>query len=103
MLQSITALVLIPLVLWFCLSLAFLPNANYTTVLAWLSSPFNGVLMIVILIAGFYHASLGMTTIYEDYISAHSTRKTAIIITNVVLFLCAIIGVLSMLKLLITS
>jgi len=98
--QSITAIALIPLVIWFCLSLAFLPDANYTTVVAWLSSPFNAVLMIVTLKIGFYHAFLGMQTIFEDYISTASTRKVAIIVSNIVLISFAIIGVLSVLKIL---
>jgi len=96
--QRITALALIPLVIWFCMSLAFLPDANYATVVSWLSSPFNAVLMIITLIAGFYHGALGMQIIFEDYISTHSTRIIAIIISNLVLFFFAALGVFSVLK-----
>ena len=96
--QRITALALIPLVIWFCMSLAFLPDANYATVVAWLSSPFNAVLMIVMLIAGFYHAVLGMQVIFEDYISAHNTRIIVIIVTNLLLFFFGALGIFSVLK-----
>lgn len=98
LLQRITALALIPLVIWFCMSLAFLPDANYATVVAWLSSPFNAVLMIVTLIAGFYHAVLGMQVIFEDYISAHNTRIIVIIVTNLLLFFFGALGIFSVLK-----
>ncbi len=101
--QSITAIALIPLVIWFCLSLAFLPDANYATVVAWFNSPFNAVLIIATLIIGFYHALLGMQTIFEDYISTHSTRKKAIFISNIVLVFFTIIGVLSVLIILISG
>ena len=96
--QRITALALTPLVIWFCISLAFLPDANYATVLAWLNSPFNAVLMIVTLIAGFYHAALGMQVIFEDYIPTHNTRIIAIILTNLLLFFFGALGVFSVLK-----
>ena len=96
--QRITALALIPLVIWFCMSLAFLPDANYASVYSWLSSPFNAVLMIVTLIAGFYHGALGMQVIFEDYISSHNTRMIAIIITNLLLFFFGALGVFSVLK-----
>ena len=98
MIQGITALALIPLVIWFCISLAFLPDANYTTVVAWLSSPFNAVLMILTLISGFYHGALGMQTIFEDYVSNHDKRTFAIIITKLVLFFFGALGVFSVLK-----
>ncbi len=101
--QRLSALVLIPLVLWFCLSIAFLPDASYATTINWLSSPFNAVLMTVVLIAGFYHGALGMQTIFEDYISSESIRHKAILISNVLLFLFAIVGIYSILKVVFTS
>ncbi len=101
--QRVTALALIPLVIWFCLSLAFMPNANYATMLTWLSSPFNAVLLIVTLIAGFYHAALGMQIIFEDYISNHGTRIIAIIVSNLLLFFFAALGVFSVLKIALSS
>ncbi len=101
--QRITALALMPLVVWLCMSLAFLPDANYISVHLWLNSPFNAVLMIVTLIAGFYHGALGMQVIFEDYISSHSARIIAIIITNLLLFFFAVLGVFSVLKIAISG
>lgn len=101
--QRLTALVLIPLVLWFCLSIAFLPDASYATAISWLSSPFNAVLMLVTLVSGFYHGALGLQTIFEDYISSESTRHKVILISNVLLFLFAAVGTYSVLKIAFTS
>jgi len=101
--QRLTALVLIPLVLWFCLSIAFLPDASYATAISWLSSPFNAVLMLVTLVSGFYHGALGLQTIFEDYISSESTRHKVILISNVLLFLFAAVGIYSVLKIAFTS
>ncbi len=103
MMQRISALALIPLVIWFCLSLAFLPNANYVSIVIWLSSPFNAVLLVVTLIAGFYHGALGMQAIFEDYISSHGKRTITIIISNLLLFFFAVLGIFSILKISISA
>ena len=103
MMQRVSALALIPLVIWLCLSLALLPNANYSSIVLWLSSPFNSVLLVVTLIAGFYHGALGMQTIFEDYVSSHGKRTIAIIISNLLLFFFAALGVYSVLKISISA
>ena len=101
--QRLSALLLIPLVIWFCLSIAFSPDASYPTAISWLSSPFNALLMIVIFISGFYHGALGVQTILEDYISSEPTRHKAILISNILLFIFAVIGVYSVLKIIFTA
>jgi len=72
--QRISALAMIPLVIWICISIAFLPEASYANVVAWLQSPFNGIVTLLFVIISFYHAQLGLQVIIEDYISSHSTR-----------------------------
>ncbi|MCF6188922.1 MAG: succinate dehydrogenase, hydrophobic membrane anchor protein [Cocleimonas sp.] len=98
MMQGVLALALVPLVIWLCLSLAFLPNANYTSIVSWLNSPLNAVLLVVTLMAGFYHGALGLQTIIEDYISNHEKRTFAIIIAKLLMFFFAVLGVFSVLK-----
>lgn len=72
--QRISALSMIPLVIWICISIAFLPEATYANVVAWLQSPFNGIVTLLFVIISFYHAQLGLQVIIEDYVSSHSTR-----------------------------
>jgi len=103
LMQRVTALALIPLVIWFCMSIAFLPEANYSAIVSWLASPLNAVLMIVTLLSGFYHAALGIQLILEDYISSHGTRFIAIIVSNLLLFFFAALGIFSVLKIAISA
>ena len=98
MIQGVLALALVPLVIWFCLSLAFLPNANYASIVLWLNSPLNAVLLVATLIAGFYHGALGLQTILEDYVSNHSKRAFFIIILKLIMFFFAVLGIYSVLK-----
>ena len=48
--QRLTAIALIPLVVWFAISLIMLSGADYTVVRAWLGSPL--VMMLLILTIG---------------------------------------------------
>jgi len=51
---------------------------DYAEFVAWLSSPFSAVMMILTLIAVFYHYALGLQVIIEDYVSNHAVRTAAV-------------------------
>lgn len=96
--QRVTALALTPLVLWFGLSVASLPDASYASVAQWLDSPFNVVMLISTLVAGFYHGALGMQVIIEDYVSEEWVRIAGIIAVQLGSFFLAALGVFAALK-----
>lgn len=75
--QRMTAVALVPLTLWFVISLIGLIGADLAAVQAWLSSPFNAVMMILTLAAGFHHAQLGLQVVIEDYIHGHGAKIAA--------------------------
>ncbi|MBX2825478.1 MAG: succinate dehydrogenase, hydrophobic membrane anchor protein, partial [Gammaproteobacteria bacterium] len=101
--KRLTALALLPLVIWFCFSLASLRSLNYTDLLAWLSSPFQAVLMICTMIAVFYHAALGLQVVLEDYVADRAVRTAAIIAVKLLCVLLAVTGIFSVLKIAIGS
>jgi succinate dehydrogenase / fumarate reductase membrane anchor subunit len=63
-----------------------------------LSHPFNAGAMIALIIAAFYHASLGMQVIYEDYVRPESRKFLVLLATQFVLFLLGAIAVVSVIK-----
>ena len=96
--QRLTAIALIPMVIWFCFSLASLPTLDYDSVRGWLASPMSAILMISALIALFYHAALGLQVVIEDYVSDRGVRAACIIAVHLLCVLLAITGVFSVLK-----
>ncbi|HBA35310.1 MAG TPA: succinate dehydrogenase, hydrophobic membrane anchor protein [Gammaproteobacteria bacterium] len=96
--QRVTALALIPLALWFCFSVAALPGSDYATVKAWLGSPFVVTVLILTVIATFYHAQLGLQVVIEDYISGHGMRLAAILLVNFLCMIFATVAIVSLLK-----
>ena len=97
-LQRLTALALIPLTLWFCFSIALLAEASYSNVLAWLASPFNAVMMILIVLISFQHAQLGLQVIIEDYIATYRYRLMAILAVKFSSYFMMALGVYSIIK-----
>ena len=95
--QRVTAIALVPLTIWFVSLVAFMQNSNYDTAIETVSNPLNATLFLLLIIATFWHAQLGLQVVIEDYISNKMTRMTLIIITK---FILAIIGVLSALSVL---
>lgn len=95
--QRLTALALIPLILWFGFGLAAMP-VDYVTLVATIQHPAVMVGLIILIIATFYHAQLGLQVIIEDYVSSNSTRMVSIILVNFLCILLGVIGVVAVLK-----
>lgn len=77
--QRITAAALLPLVVWLVFSVMRLKGANYMEFTAWLAQPWNAGLLILLILASFYHAALGLQVVYEDYISCKGLRLIKVI------------------------
>lgn len=89
-----TALVLIPLTLWFFFSMICLVGggADHATALAWVQKPYNSLLLIFFLFANFYHAALAGQEIIIDYVPNH---KIQIPVSFLYRLFCYAFGVLS--------
>jgi succinate dehydrogenase / fumarate reductase membrane anchor subunit len=99
-LQRVTAVAIIPLSLWFMCSLVtVLLTPNVLKVAEWFASPVSTILMVMLLVAVFTHAKLGLQVVIEDYIKCAATKFTLLLANN---FICSIligVGILAVLKL----
>ncbi|MDE2234628.1 MAG: succinate dehydrogenase, hydrophobic membrane anchor protein [Gammaproteobacteria bacterium] len=96
--QRISALALIPLVLWFTASMMFYMRADYVSVLNWLHSPINAVLLVLMLTALFYHAYLGLQMVLEDYIHNEWVKVSALLSVRFACISLAAAGIFSVLR-----
>ena len=86
-LQRISALIVAPLIVWFLISLIFLSAQDYNSTITFLSKPLFSYLTIILLISGFFHARIGLSEIFEDYIYNEKIKNVA----NLFTFLLSII------------
>ena len=70
--QRLTAIALIPLVVWFAISLVMMSGADYGAVRAWIGSPVVMVLLILTIAVGLHHGQLGLQVVIEDYVHTRS-------------------------------
>lgn len=77
--QRLTAIALIPLTIWFVVSLIFLGSADHATVSAWLATPLSAVLMLLLIVATFYHLQLGLQVVIEDYVHGEAAKMICLI------------------------
>ncbi|MBL0897610.1 MAG: succinate dehydrogenase, hydrophobic membrane anchor protein [Reyranella sp.] len=77
--QRLTAVALIPLVVWFAISLVMLSGADYAIVRAWIGSPFVMVLLILTIGIGLHHGQLGMQVVIEDYVHNEGVKLALIV------------------------
>jgi len=95
---KLTSVALIPLTVWFMIGLISLAGASHAEVVQWVGHPFNGGMMVLFLLATFYHAALGMQVIIEDYVHDEAVKLASILGVKFVLALLAVISVVAVLR-----
>ena len=94
LMQRITAVALIPLVIWF-VCLVIQASVSADQLLDYLKRPFHAVAMILFLGTILYHGSLGMRVILEDYVSCKCARMFLIVSVQFVTVITAVAAILS--------
>ena len=93
----VSAVALIPLTLWFVASIIAHTGSDYVTFIVWLRMPLVSVLMVLLLIALFYHTALGLQVMIEDYV--HSGAKFgALIVVRLGCVALAVAGILATMR-----
>jgi succinate dehydrogenase / fumarate reductase, membrane anchor subunit len=95
--QRLTAIALIPLVVWFAISLVMLSGADYTTVRAWIGSPLVMVLLILTIGVGLHHGQLGLQVVFEDYTNG-AIRVAMIVLTKFIAILFGLAAIVAILR-----
>jgi succinate dehydrogenase / fumarate reductase membrane anchor subunit len=97
--QRLTAIALVPLSLWFIVSVLHLLGAPHDAMVDWISGPWTIVLMIALVVATFHHAQLGLQVVIEDYIHNDAARLASLIAVKGAAILLGMACVVSVLKL----
>ena len=96
--QRLTAVAMVPLVLWFSFSVASLAGADYASVHAWVSQPLTTGLLVLLLGALIFHGQLGLQVVIEDYVHARSVQLAAVVAVKLLAILLAVVGILAVLR-----
>ena len=96
--MRLTSLALIPLTLWFVVSVIGNIGADYETFAAWIGSPIPAILMIITIAVTFHHAAHGLQVVIEDYVHTTGFGIALQIAVKFACFLGAAAGVLAVIR-----
>ena len=96
--QRVTAVAMVPLGLWALYSGLTLSRLGFDGAQAWMHSPLNAVLAILLVVAAFLHMKIGMQEVIEDYIHKTSTKTVLLLLNLFVPILGGVLAVFCILK-----
>ncbi len=95
--QRLSAVAMLPLMLWLVIGIAANAGGSYAQTTAWIANPLNAVLLSLVFGVLFYHASLGLQVVLEDYVSHQGVRLVLVTAVRFLALLLAIAGIFAVL------
>jgi succinate dehydrogenase / fumarate reductase membrane anchor subunit len=96
--QRLTAAALVPLGIWFVVSMLSLPSFAYPALSSWLHEDWTAVLLIVFVPSAAWHSQLGVRVVIEDYVADRGLRTVLLALVGYLHVLAAAAGVFAVLK-----
>ena len=92
--QRVTAVALVPLVIWFVYSVAKLASGR-TDFDLWLLSPINAAALALFIAVGVHHGVIGLQVVLEDYVPGHAARTVSILFVKLIGYGLAALALIS--------
>jgi succinate dehydrogenase / fumarate reductase membrane anchor subunit len=96
--QRLTSVALVPLSIWFVVSLLSLPSFDHATLVAWIGQLWTAVFLILLVLTAAWHSQLGVRIVVEDYVHGSGMRTLALTLVTFFHVVVAVAGVLAILK-----
>jgi succinate dehydrogenase / fumarate reductase membrane anchor subunit len=97
-LQRLTSIALVPLTIWFVVSLLSLPGFDRVTVITWMAQSWTALLLILLVLVATWHSQLGVRVVVEDYVPGSGAKTLILVIVTFAHALIAVAGVFAVLK-----
>lgn len=97
--QRMTALALIPLAIWFVVSVIRLSFASQAAAAAWLAWPVNAAVMAVFIVIALRHAVIGIESVFEDYIDGEGLRAVSVLVVKLLALVLAVASIAALIHL----
>jgi succinate dehydrogenase / fumarate reductase membrane anchor subunit len=96
--QRLTSVALVPLSIWFVVSLLALPSLEHATVVAWMGQSWTALLLIIFVLVAVWHSQLGVQVVIEDYVHGAGAKTLTLVLVSFAHVLIAAAGVFAVLK-----
>jgi succinate dehydrogenase / fumarate reductase membrane anchor subunit len=96
--ERVTAVAILPLVLWVIYSMVELRGKDYFEFTQWVAQPWNTALLILFIAGVFHHAVSGLQVVIEDYVASHCVKLLQIIVIKIAFAFMGVASIVSILK-----
>ena len=97
--QRASALLLIVLVGWLVYAMIHLSGTDHATASSFIGQPVNAAFLILLIVALFYHAMLGLQVVIEDYVHNQALEGVLYFMTRAGGYFGMALGIIHVLKL----
>lgn len=91
--QRLTALALIPLTIWFVISVICMAGASHAEAAAWIGSLWPAALLILTIAMTFHHGQLGLQVVIEDYVHNEALKIASILAVKGLALLLSVVAI----------
>ena len=95
--QKVSALVLIPLGIWFLFMIKDFLYYDFTNKILWFKNFYNSLLLSIFILVSIFHLRLGLTVVIEDYIHGLKRKKTLLSLLEILYLFLAVFTVIMIL------
>lgn len=96
--QRLTSVALVPLTIWFAVSLLTLPSLDHAAVAAWMGQSWTALFLILLVLVAAWHSQLGVRVVVEDYVRSPGGRTLTLTLLSFLHVVLAAAGVFAVLK-----
>jgi succinate dehydrogenase / fumarate reductase membrane anchor subunit len=96
--QRVSAAALVPLGIWFAVSVLGLAGAHYAATLTFFSHPLNGILMAAFVVIALYHLTLGLQMVIDDYVHSAGGKVVLMLTARTFAVACGALSLYALLE-----
>ncbi len=101
--ERLTSAALVPLSVWFVVSVIVLLGSPRAVVAHWVGRPVDTVLLLALIAMTFHHMQLGLQVVIEDYVHVESAKLIGLLVMKAITILLALACAISVLKMAFTT
>lgn len=96
--ERLTSIATLLLLVWLAVSLVRLPDLDWATLAEWLAQPLAAAPMLLLVVAIFWHARLGLKVVLEDYVHGEGGKLFWLLLIDFAAIFAAAVGLFAILK-----
>jgi succinate dehydrogenase / fumarate reductase membrane anchor subunit len=96
--ERIGSVALVPLTIWFVVSVLTLLGSPRAAVVRWAGQPLNSALLLALVAITFQHMALGLQVVIEDYIHSEAIKIASLLAMKAITLIMALAAAVAVLK-----